>query len=142
MIAKTDAKLVITVTAAIIIKDNAILAARRQYGSHMAGYWEFPGGKLEPGESEEQCLLRELQEEFNVKCSIERFFMESVFDYGTKKIKLRSYIASHLSGTFECRVHDALTWLPVQHLDSLNWAPADLPIVEKILREDNILPEN
>lgn len=122
----------ITVTAAIILKENKILAARRQAGSHMAGHWEFPGGKVEPGESEKQCLTRELLEEFNVHCSVEKFFMESIYDYGTKIIKLRGYITRHLSGSFECRVHDSVVWLSQDKMTTLTWAPADVPLVKKI----------
>ncbi len=122
----------ITVTAAIIQESNKILAARRKSGSHLDGYWEFPGGKVEAGESEEQCLIRELHEEFNVRCCVDSFFMESIYDYGTKMIKLRGYFVQHLSGVFECRVHDSLIWLPQDQLETLKWAPADLPFVKKI----------
>lgn len=122
----------ITVTAAIIQKDDRILAARRKSGQHLAGYWEFPGGKVEQDESEEQCIIREMHEEFNIRCSIDSFFMESIHDYGSKIIKLRGYLVQHISGIFECRVHDSVIWLPLHQLETIKWAPADLPFVKKI----------
>jgi mutator protein MutT len=124
-----------TVTAAIIEKNGLILAARRKPGIHMAGHWEFPGGKLEPEETVEECLARELREEFGIECSIGSFLAESVYDYGTKVIRLLGYRVRHLSGTFQCRDHDRLVWLPVDELDSLTWAPADIPLVRRLQEE-------
>ena len=129
--------MMITVTAAIIKKNNTFLAARRKPGSHLAGYWEFPGGKVEPGESEEHCLLRELYEEFGIRCEISCFLAESVYDYGNKKIKLRGYLVQHRSGSFACRAHDSLVWLAADKLMGLKWAPADIPLVKKVLSMEN-----
>jgi 8-oxo-dGTP diphosphatase len=81
----------ITVTAAIIQKENRIFAARRKRGRHLEGMWEFPGGKLEPGESPEVCLARELAEELGIKTTVGRYLGESVYDYGEKVIKLLAY---------------------------------------------------
>ncbi len=125
----------ITVTAAIIEKNNLIMAARRKSGSHLAGYWEFPGGKLEVKETEEECLARELREEFDIECTVGNFFAESVYDYGTKIIRLLGYRVSHRSGAFRCRDHDKIVWLPIDQLHSLKWAPADVPLVEKLQEE-------
>jgi mutator protein MutT len=123
---------IIQVTAAIFEKNGRILAARRKSGSHLAGYWEFPGGKIEPNETEEECLARELWEEFGIRCIIGDFFAESIYDYQSKVIRLLSYRVQHLSGTFQCRDHDQIVWLPVHQLHSLNWAPADIPLVKKL----------
>jgi mutator protein MutT len=123
---------IIQVTAAIIEKNGRILAARRKSGSHLAGYWEFPGGKIEPNETEEECLARELWEEFGIRCIIGDFFAESIYDYQSKVIRLLSYRVQHLSGTFQCRDHDQIVWLPVHQLHSLTWAPADIPLVKKL----------
>ncbi len=125
----------ILVTAAIIEKKGLILAARRKSGSHLAGYWEFPGGKIEAEETKEECLARELWEEFGIQCAVGDFFGESVYEYETKVIKLFCYRVQHLSGTFQCRDHDQIVWLPVHELQSLNWAPADVPLVEKLQEE-------
>jgi len=122
----------ITVTAAIIEKNGLILAARRKPGSHLAGYWEFPGGKVEDGETREQCLARELEEEFGIDCQVGEFLAESIYDYGTKVIRLIGYRVQHLGGSFHCRDHDQIIWLPVRELPSLKWAPADIPLVKKL----------
>jgi mutator protein MutT len=122
----------ILVTAAIIEKEGLILAARRGEGKHLAGFWEFPGGKLEEGESPETCLARELSEELGVMVKIGAFFGESVFDYGDKVVKLLAYRVSHLGGEFRPVDHDQLAWLPVDELQTLKWAPADIPLVEKL----------
>jgi 8-oxo-dGTP diphosphatase len=133
----------ITVTAAIIEKDGLILAARRKPGRHLAGYWEFPGGKLEPEETEKECLARELREEFDILCTVEDFFAESIYEYetppkSTKIIRLLSYRVRHLSGVFQCRDHDLIIWLPVDELQSLKWSPADVALVEKLQEEYQI----
>lgn len=148
----------ITVTAAIIEKDGLVLAARRKSGRHLAGYWEFPGGKLEPEETEKECLARELLEEFDILCTVGDFFAESIYEYetspgkekdcfspnkpatkqGTRIIRLLSYRVSHQSGVFQCRDHDLIVWLPVDELQSLKWSPADVPLVEKLQEEYQI----
>ncbi|MGB3212109.1 MAG: NUDIX domain-containing protein [Desulforhopalus sp.] len=128
----------ITVTAAIIEKNGRILAARRKSGSHLAGFWEFPGGKLEQGETEEECLARELLEEFDITCIVGNFFGESVYDYGSKVIRLLGYHVRHVSGSFYCRDHDRIAWLPVHELQSLKWAPADIPLVRQLQKEEQI----
>ena len=120
----------ITVTAAIIEKGGRIFAARRAPGKHLEGLWEFPGGKLEPGESPEQCLARELKEEFGVKTNIGEFVGESIYDYGEKVIRLIAYRAVHEEGEFQLRDHDKIKWLAIEDFHSLDWAPADIPLLK------------
>ena len=100
----------------------------------MAGYWEFPGGKVESGETPEECLYRELEEELNIISKVGPFFAESCYDYGTKKIRLLCYLVEYISGTFTLHDHDEIRWLQAHQLLSLTWAPADLPIVEKLIQ--------
>ena len=119
------------VTAAIIEKEGRVLAARRRAGSHLAGYWEFPGGKLEEGETPEVCLRRELTEEFKIDSNIGLFVGESIYDYGTKVIRLMAYMVEHIEGEFELIDHDEMRWLSLDELNEVNWAPADIPLVEK-----------
>ncbi len=114
------------------------MVARRKSGRHLAGYWEFPGGKIEADETNEQCLARELWEEFGIRCVVGDFFAESIYEYDTKIIRLLCYRVRHLNGTFQCRDHDQIEWLPVNELTSLKWAPADLPIVAKLQEEYQI----
>jgi len=121
----------LTVTAAIIERDGCILAARRS-GGHLAGFWEFPGGKLEDGEIPEECLKRELEEELGVVTEVGRFVGESVYDYDGTVVKLLGYATKHINGTFQLTVHDEIRWLPVEDLWTLKWAPADIPLVECI----------
>ncbi len=125
----------LNVTAAIIQRDGKILAARRKSGSHMAGFWEFPGGKIEAGESPEECLQRELKEELGIVTAIGAFFEESCFDYGTKQVRLLCYNVEYLSGTFVLSDHDEIKWLPVNQLLELTWAPADIPVVKKLVKD-------
>ena len=84
-------KIHIDVTAAVIIADNQVLAARRKAGSHLAGFWEFPGGKIEAGETPEVCLQRELKEELGITSKIGRFLGESLYDYDVKIVRLMAY---------------------------------------------------
>jgi len=130
----------INVTAAIIFDDNQILAAKRSPGKHLAGHWEFPGGKVEPSETPEQCLKRELKEEFTIDAEVGEFVAESIFDYGDKRIRLLAYKAKHLSGDFQLIDHDEIRWLPIEELASLNWAPADIPIIEALKQQAKAQP--
>lgn len=122
----------IDVAAALIFKDQKIFAARRKNGLELAGYWEFPGGKLEEGESAEECLSRELLEEFSITTKIGEFFCESIHDYGTKVVRLLAFRTEHLAGDFTPVDHDELRWLSIQQLDQVQWAPADIPIVDML----------
>jgi mutator protein MutT len=132
-----------TVTAAIIEKNGRILAARKREGLHLAGYWEFPGGKLERGETPEQCLQRELEEEFSILCEIGPLLGESIHNYGGRTIRLLGYHAVHTGGSFQLTDHDKLRWLAIDELDTLKWAPADIPLMIKlrnrIITEKNLL---
>ena len=121
------------VTAAIIVKDGCVFAARRKPGLHLAGYWEFPGGKVEPGETPEQCLERELKEELGIHCEVGSLLGESVFNYGHKVIKLLGFHTTHKQGTFLLRDHDQMVWLQPVELAELHWAPADIPLVELVI---------
>jgi 8-oxo-dGTP diphosphatase len=123
------------VTAAIIVDNNKFLSAKRTPGKHLTGHWEFPSGKIEPGESPEQCLKRELKEEFTIETEIGEFVAESIFDYGDKRIRLLAYKVKHLSGEFQLIDHDEIRWLPIEELDSLRWAPADIPIIEALKQQ-------
>jgi len=122
----------ITVTAAVIEKDAKILAARRGPGKHLEGFWEFPGGKLEPDETPEQCLARELAEEFGIESRVDKFIGESIFDYGEKIIRLIAYQVEHLAGDFQLEDHDEIRWLSHKELDDIMWAPADVPLLEPV----------
>ena len=122
------------VTAAFLEKDGKILIARRKPGAALAGKWEFPGGKLEAGETPEQCLKRELLEEFGVETRIGAFICSSKFEYKHLPIELLVYRAYLVAGGFELRDHDQLAWVTLAELKDYDFAAADIPVVEHLLR--------
>ena len=123
-------KKTVEVTAAVIVKDGKVLAARRGSGKHLEGYWEFPGGKLENDETPEECLERELTEEFSISSRVGAYIGESVYDYGEKVVRLLAYEVEHTAGSFELVDHDEVRWLEIDQLGDVEWAPADIPLVE------------
>lgn len=127
-------KAAIDVAAAVIVADGKVLAARRRPGLHLAGYWEFPGGKIEAGESPQGCLQRELDEELGLSCLIGRYLGQSIYDYGDKRVCLVAYLASVVAGSLAPVDHDRILWLPAEELPALQWAPADVPLVELAIR--------
>jgi 8-oxo-dGTP diphosphatase len=96
------------VTAAIILKDDKVLITRRAPGQNLAGHWEFPGGKIESGETPEECLARELLEELAVQVTVGDKFGESIYDYETGSIRLIAYYTDILAGEINLSVHDRL----------------------------------
>ena len=82
----------ISVTAAIIIEADKILIARRANGKHLSGYWEFPGGKLDDGETEKECLTREIKEELDIHIEVTDFFMENLHHYAEKTVLLKAFL--------------------------------------------------
>jgi 8-oxo-dGTP diphosphatase len=122
------------VSAAILVSDQKIFAARRGPGRHLEGYWEFPGGKIEVNESPKQCLKRELAEELTISASIGPFLMTTKYGYDTKIVELHAFWVTEYSGDIQLKDHDAMTWLTINDIDSVQWAPADIPIVEEIKR--------
>jgi mutator protein MutT len=123
----------ITVTAAIIQKNDLVLSARRKEGLHLAGYWEFPGGKLEDGEQPEECLRRELFEEFGIESEIGACIGESIYHYESKTIRLLGFLTTHINGEFSLTDHDEIRWLKPNELKALQWAPADVPLVDELI---------
>ncbi|WP_028612293.1 (deoxy)nucleoside triphosphate pyrophosphohydrolase [Paenibacillus harenae] len=117
--------------AAAIIEDGTgcILIARRAPGKSQAGMWEFPGGKLEPGESPEECLRRELLEEMGIKIDPYAYFGVNEHDYGTVTIRLIAYRARFVSGKIELVDHDEYRWVSREELGEYTFAPADVGFV-------------
>lgn len=123
------------VTAAVIEKGGKILIAQRKAGDALAGKWEFPGGKLEPGETPEACLRRELMEEFGVDTKIGRFVCSSKFEYKHNHIELLVYRAEHLAGEFQLRDHASIEWVAPRELPKYDFASADIPVVNLLVLE-------
>jgi len=124
----------VIVTAAIIKKDNKILIAKRKEG-HLASKWEFPGGKLESNETPEDCLKRELYEEFGIDTKIGKLLATSIYEYPHIKIKLMAYDVEYISGEFRLNDHQEIRWVKKEDLSHYDFAPADISLVNKILGE-------
>jgi mutator protein MutT len=123
----------IDVVAGVISLDGKILIARRNDDKHMGGLWEFPGGKIEVGETPQQCIVRELLEEFNINVEAGGFIAESIFDYGEKIVRLMGYDVKYLNGDFVLSDHSEIAWIAKDQFSQFEFAPADLPIIEKLL---------
>lgn len=121
----------IEVVAAIIYKDGAYFATQRGYGE-FEGMWEFPGGKIELGESRESALKREIQEELGIDITVNKFLCTTDYDYSSFHLTMHCYLCSIESGEIELREHKSARWLTVDMLDSVEWLPADLEVVEKL----------
>ena len=124
----------ITVLCAIIYIDAKILVAQRSKKMKLPLKWEFPGGKLEENESELDCIKREIKEELNIDIEILRRLSSSDYDYGTFKIKLIPYLANYISGDIQLSEHNDYKLLDKSELLNLDWAEADIPIVEEFLK--------
>ncbi len=122
----------INVTAAIIIHNNKILSARRAKDKHLAGYWEFPGGKVESDEGLEECLKREIKEELDLDVVVGDFIGQSTHDYGDTLIRLHAFIIHVSSTVLTLNDHDKSRWLAYDELNCVTWAPADIPIVNQL----------
>ncbi len=126
-------KKTVHVVGAIIENDNKeILCALRGPEMTLPNYWEFPGGKIEQGESKEEALKREIQEELG--CTIEVFdhVEDTTYEYEKVIVRLETFIAKVVSGIPKVSEHAELKWMTRQELPSLNWAPADIPAIEKL----------
>lgn len=122
------------VTCALIIHDGRVLATRRSPTMPLPGKWEFPGGKLHEGESEEACIRREIREELAIDIRILRRLTPSTGHSGTTALTLIPFVAAYGSGTIHLAEHSEARWLTAAELPALDWAPADLPIVEEFLQ--------
>ena len=125
-------KKIIDVAAAVIKKDGRVLLARRALGEHLEYKWEFPGGKIEPGETPEECLQRELKEEFSIIALANTFIGESIFHYPDKSIRLLAYEVRWLGGDFVLNVHDKIDWVMQEALLEKDLAAADIPIARLV----------
>ena len=122
----------VRVVAAVVLRDGLIMAARRGAGVRMAGKWEFPGGKVEPGEDDRTALARELMEELAIAVSVGECMGENVHTEARGPFCLVAYRVEILSGEPVLTDHDAIRWLHAEELNTLDWAPADLPFVEAL----------
>jgi mutator protein MutT len=124
------------VTAALLERDGKILLARRKAGKHMGNRWEFPGGKVHPGESPQQALSRELEEELGIEARIGAYLGSARFADGRVDLEILLYRAEHLSGTFTLREHEAMAWVYPRDLETYDLADSDRELVQRVLRSN------
>ena len=125
----------IEVAAAVIVRDGSLLATERGYGP-WKDWWEFPGGKVEDGETPELALVREIREELDAELSIDKFLHTVEWDYPDFHLTMHCYLCSLTSDSLRLNEHEAARWLTADTLRSVRWLPADLellPLIEKEL---------
>lgn len=120
----------IDVVGAVFLRDGSVFAARRGPGKAMAGMWEFPGGKIEPGETPQEALERELREELRIDAHVGDHLTTTLHHYDSGVVNLATYICAITHGEPELTEHSEARWVPVARLTELDWAPADVPAVE------------
>ena len=127
------------VAAGIIKYQNKILIAQRKRGKSLEYLWEFPGGKLEEGETLPQCLQRELMEEFNLPVTVGEFFMQSSFDYDFGTIVLNAYWAESKSDDISFHPdHEQARWVSLSEMDDYEFPPADRPILAALKKNKEV----
>ncbi|HPX69486.1 MAG TPA: 8-oxo-dGTP diphosphatase MutT [Bacillota bacterium] len=126
------------VTAAAIIRDGKVLIAQRQQGSHMEYKWEFPGGKLEPDETPEECIIREIKEEMDIDIEVDDIYKVVKFRYEEKDILLLCYLCRIIKGDLKAIECNDFRWVTKDELPGFDFVPADLPIVEKLINDKRL----
>ena len=123
----------IHVVAAVIRNGNKIFATQRGYGPYKDG-WEFPGGKIEPGETPEQALVREIREELDTEITVGRLITQVEYGYPEFHLSMGCYWCAVRSGRLTLKEHEAARWLGPDQLDTVSWLPADLDVIRLIRR--------
>lgn len=121
----------VEVVAAILIHNNLVFACQRGYGEFKDG-WEFPGGKVEAGESPEEALRREIREELEVEVNVGDLIDTIEYDYPAFHLSMKCYACTIAGGSPHLLEHEAARWLSADQLDSVAWLPADITLIPKI----------
>ena len=125
----------IEVVAAVICDCDKVFATQRGYGE-FEGWWEFPGGKIEPGESHHEALKREIREELAVEIGVGERICTVEYDYPTFHLTMHCYLASVIDGNIALLEHKEARWLAYDELNSVQWLPADVEVVERLQSTD------
>lgn len=123
----------IKVVAAIIEKDRRIFATQRGYGKYK-DWWEFPGGKIEEGETPEEAIVREIKEELDTEVVVDDYLTTVEHDYPEFHLSMDCFMCRIISGDLTLLEHESAAWLPVDNMWQVNWLPADIQVVEAILK--------
>ena len=126
-----DVMKTINVVAAIIRDGNRVFATQRGYGDYKDG-WEFPGGKIEPDETPQQALAREIREELDTEIAVEDPLTTIEYDYPAFHLSMQCFWCRIVEGTPVLKEHEAARWLDLEHIDSVDWLPADQTIIPLI----------
>ena len=121
----------VRVVAAVIRNGNEIFATQRGYGEFKDG-WEFPGGKIETGETPEEALAREIKEELDTEISVDEYIDTIEYDYPTFHLSMDCFWCSIKEGNLTLKEHEAARWLDIKTIDSVEWLPADITLIDKI----------
>ena len=121
----------IRVVAAVIVSEGKVFATQRGYGEFKDG-WEFPGGKIEAGETPEEALAREIREELDIEINVGEFIDTIEYDYPNFHLSMDCFWCSIKNGKLTLKEHEAAKWLNLQTIDSVEWLPADITLIDKI----------
>jgi 8-oxo-dGTP diphosphatase len=121
------------VTAALIEKNGRVLLAKRKAGKHMGSKWEFPGGKVDLGETPEECLRRELFEEFSIEARIGEFLGATDYHEGDLHLSIRLYRAEHLRGVFRLHEHKEICWVEPERILQFDLVESDRKLARRFL---------
>lgn len=122
---------IVNVVAAIIKKDDKIFATQRGYGEFKDG-WEFPGGKVEENETPEEAIVREIKEELNTTIKVDKYLDTIEYDYLKFHLSMKCYMCSIVEGHLDLLEAEDARWLTIDTIDTVDWLPADLLLIDKI----------
>ena len=127
-------KKIIEVVGAAIIKEDKVLVMQRSNQMTLPGMWEFPGGKVEANETEQEALIREIKEELSVTINILDYINEASYDYDFGTVQLKVYTAEIISGQITLEEHSAGKWVTGDELKNIDWAPVDIPAAKALVK--------
>ncbi|SMC16465.1 8-oxo-dGTP diphosphatase [Clostridium acidisoli DSM 12555] len=122
----------IEVVAAIIKHEDKIFVTRRSYGE-FENLWEFPGGKVEEGETKEEALIREIKEELELNINVDTYLTTVEYDYSTFHLIMHCYICTKYYGQLKLNAHNDAKWIDIKEAKQFDWVPADIQVVKKLL---------